>query len=298
MKRIIMLCACICIVGCGKVENESSDKLVSSVQTSEMTDENENTFENIQKKASNGDAEAQYYMGVYYFNNNLEQQNYDLAIDYFQKAAEQQNALAQYAMGYMYFGGYGVEQDWKATEEWMEKSATNENQKCLPAAEFLAMYYANPNFSVRNPDYNLSDQWFNFIKDNFSQYDDIKFDHSYVYYKLGDYTKMCSIIKDLSNEGMPYAQYVLSLMYYYGFSDIEQNSEEEMKLTAKILNEANEGDEIAQHLLDQHFKGIISGDMDTDEKIDIAFSQIYEHSQMQFWANELHFFEVELENDK
>ena len=51
--------------------------------------------------------------------------DYDEAIKWYRKAAEQGNADAQYMLGVMYFDGFGVAQDNKLAYVWSSVSAAN-----------------------------------------------------------------------------------------------------------------------------------------------------------------------------
>lgn len=75
-------------------------------------------------KASNGDAEAQCKLGVYYVhgNGNDIAQDYTNAVKWFRKAAEQGNPKAQFLLGACYFG-YGVAQDYTNEFNWYRKAA-------------------------------------------------------------------------------------------------------------------------------------------------------------------------------
>ncbi len=63
------------------------------------------------KDSENGNSEAQYKLGKYYYNS----KDYDNAIKYFKMAIENENASAsaEIALADCYFFGKGVEQDQK-----------------------------------------------------------------------------------------------------------------------------------------------------------------------------------------
>ena len=75
------------------------------------------------KKAENGDAEAQCYVGsVYYFGTGIPQ-DYREARKWYLLAAEQGNAKAQYNLGLMYSKGEGVPKDYSESYRWYTKAA-------------------------------------------------------------------------------------------------------------------------------------------------------------------------------
>lgn len=82
---------------------------------------------NIKKVPEQGDAEAQYNLGVRYAHGQGVPQNYNEAFKLFKKAAEQGHALAQHGIGAMYINGSGVQQNNTKAFEWYRKAATQGN---------------------------------------------------------------------------------------------------------------------------------------------------------------------------
>lgn len=80
--------------------------------------------EELMQKAQNGDAEAQYELGVAYEDGNLGlTKNRSEAAKWYLKAAEQGHAEAQRDIGGCYNYGNGVSKDKKKAEYWYRKSA-------------------------------------------------------------------------------------------------------------------------------------------------------------------------------
>lgn len=76
------------------------------------------------KAAARGDAEAQYYIGLRYYQGvGGKTQSYAEAVKWFRKSAEQGNARAQLAMGVCYDNGDGVLQSYEEAVKWYRKSA-------------------------------------------------------------------------------------------------------------------------------------------------------------------------------
>jgi Sel1 repeat len=73
--------------------------------------------------AALGDANAQQYVGVLYFNGQGVQQNYVEALKWIQKSADQGNAIAQRTLGSIYLVGQGVKQDDAEAARWYGKAA-------------------------------------------------------------------------------------------------------------------------------------------------------------------------------
>jgi len=89
--------------------------------------------------AEQGDADAQYELGLQYFNGYGVAKNYETATAWFRKAAEQGVAFAQYNLGLMYFYGQGVTQDYREAAAWFRKAGEQEVAK---ARYNLGMMYA------------------------------------------------------------------------------------------------------------------------------------------------------------
>ena len=80
--------------------------------------------------AEQGDAVAQYNLGVLYRDGQGVPQDYKTAVKWTRLAAEQGDADAQYNLGSMYRKGQGVLQDYKTARKWYRLSA--EQDQCPP----------------------------------------------------------------------------------------------------------------------------------------------------------------------
>lgn len=78
-------------------------------------------FNMWKRQAKNGDADAQYRLGVYF---DTERTNYLHAQKWYRVAATKgQHSGAQYKLGQLYMNGRGVENDLPAAMHWFRKSA-------------------------------------------------------------------------------------------------------------------------------------------------------------------------------
>ena len=78
---------------------------------------------NFKELAAQGNAEAQYDLGLMYDDARGVSQDYKLAVYWYAKAAEQGVSLAQSNLGFMYTKGQGVVQDFKQATYWFAKAA-------------------------------------------------------------------------------------------------------------------------------------------------------------------------------
>lgn len=88
-------------------------------------------MEELIKQAEQGDAEAQFKLGLAYYNGDGINRNYRKAYHWFLKSAEQGNSEAQYWVGYMLRKGKKIGTDYKKAMEWFRKSALQDNPSAL-----------------------------------------------------------------------------------------------------------------------------------------------------------------------
>jgi len=81
------------------------------------------TAEMYRKAAVNGDAKAQYNLGLCYYNGNGVNKDMEKAVEWYLKAAEQGHAEAQYALGQCYYYSSGVNKDISKAVGWYRKAA-------------------------------------------------------------------------------------------------------------------------------------------------------------------------------
>lgn len=97
------------------------------------------SFDEVQKKAQGGDAEAQYNLGVMYYNGSGVTKDHKQAAKWYKEAADQGLAKAQVNLGELCRYGLGAPRSYVTAVEWYEKAA---NQGHLPGMYHLGwMYY-------------------------------------------------------------------------------------------------------------------------------------------------------------
>jgi len=101
--------------------NAGSDPNVSKAESSEI--------EKLRQKAEEGDADAQFNLGIMYDNGKGVEQDYKEAVKWFRKVAEQGYADGQFGLGVMYAEGQGVEQDYKEAVKWFREAAEQGDAK-------------------------------------------------------------------------------------------------------------------------------------------------------------------------
>ena len=84
-------------------------------------------IEVLRKAAEQGDAEAQFNLGVCYYTGKGMERDESEAVKWFRKAAEQGYANAQYNLGSCYRTGIGTEPDQREAVKWYRKAAEQGN---------------------------------------------------------------------------------------------------------------------------------------------------------------------------
>ena len=89
--------------------------------------------------ADQGDAQAQFNLGVIYAKGQGVPQDYVEAMKWFRKAADQGDASAQSNLGFMYAKGQGVSEDYVRAHMWFNLSAAHGNKVAVKNRDLLAL---------------------------------------------------------------------------------------------------------------------------------------------------------------
>ena len=92
------------------------------------------------KAAEQGDAAAQFNLGICYDFGEGVEQDMQKAVEWYTKAAEQGNAKAQFNLGGCYKDGEGVEQDKQKAVEWYTKAAEQGYESAKDMVKKLKAY--------------------------------------------------------------------------------------------------------------------------------------------------------------
>ena len=175
----------------------------------------------FRKSAEQGFAKAQYNLGNSYHQGRGVGQSHREAAKWYRKAAEQGFALAQFNLGNMYARGAGVEQNDAEAVKWYRLAA---EQGDKDAPEMLRRLNANTVTKHNNVQTKAEDQ---------KQYADRlssagQNEDMVEAYERGDYDKAFSLAEPLALRGDAQAQNVLGVMYANGHG-VRQNDEEAIK---------------------------------------------------------------------
>ena len=118
-------------------------------------------FDKVSAKAEQGDAKAQFNLGVAYDDGKIVARDYKEAVKWYTKAAEQGFAHAQTNLGHMYTRGEGVAQDYKEAVKWYTKAA--EQRQAIAQANLGVMYGMGQGVAQ---DHKSAHMWFNIAAAN------------------------------------------------------------------------------------------------------------------------------------
>ncbi|MDZ4853763.1 MAG: tetratricopeptide repeat protein [Nitrospirota bacterium] len=90
------------------------------------------------KAAAQGQAKAQFHLGTLYFNGEGATKDYQQALRWFRLAADQGEALAQTKIAIMYDEGQGVSKNFVQAYKWYSLAATNGDKPAPQLRDLLA----------------------------------------------------------------------------------------------------------------------------------------------------------------
>ena len=119
------------------IRSSSAPQRLNQVSPPSMKtrDDHEFTVQLYQDSAENGEADAQYKLGLLYLTGNGALQDFAEAAKWLKRAAEQGYALAQYELGLIYRTGYGLAMDPVKSYMWLNLAAAAGIQQAVAARD-------------------------------------------------------------------------------------------------------------------------------------------------------------------
>lgn len=96
-------------------------------------------FAEVSPLAAQGNADAQFLMGMFYDSGNGVAQDQAQAASWYRRAADQKHLVAQLFLGVLYYSGQGVKQDYAQALHWFQGPAESGNDQ---AQYYLGAMYA------------------------------------------------------------------------------------------------------------------------------------------------------------
>ena len=153
LALIAALCAAV-LLGLTAPAWAGLDEAVAAYQRGDYA----SAFREFRPLAEQGNANAQYNLGIMYDNGQGVSQDYAGAVKWFRKAAKQGVAEAQFELGFMYDKGLGVPQDYAKALQWWRKAAERGYAK---AQSKLGFMYRNGQGVPQ--DYVQAHKWYNLV---------------------------------------------------------------------------------------------------------------------------------------
>ena len=111
-------------------QNQSNEEKNLELATKFYNEQNfTKAFELYEQLAKQGNIDAQFYLGLMYYNGQGVKQDFSYAVYWYEESAIQGHAEAQFNLGVMYDCGLGVKQDYKKARELYEESAKQGNSE-------------------------------------------------------------------------------------------------------------------------------------------------------------------------
>lgn len=122
---ITTICLIVVIAGVGLYFMSDSGKAVDGTAYQKVYDDQ------LVKAANEGDAKAQYYLGLVYENGYGTVSNVSAAVEWYRRAAEQGLDSAQINLGICYLKGTGITKDEREGEHWLTMAAEKGNTDAM-----------------------------------------------------------------------------------------------------------------------------------------------------------------------
>lgn len=184
--------------------------------------QNQPTFEQAWQAAQNGDANAYYWLGCFYYQGEGTKQNYTEALKYFQKAANNGDAYSYAWIAKIYYYGNGCAQNYEEAFKWFLKAA---NAGQIVVYGWLgSVYYEGKGC---NKNYVEAIKWFKKAAENGDTRAYVGLGASYM--QLKQYSEALPWLKKAIDNNESLAFFWLGI--YYSF--VQQNYQESYKWMKK-----------------------------------------------------------------
>lgn len=184
--------------------------------------QNQPTFEQAWQAAQNGDVNAYYWLGCFYYQGEGTKQNYTEALKYFQKAANNGDAYSYAWIAKIYYYGNGCAQNYEEAFKWFLKAA-NAGQTVV-YGWLGSVYYEGKGC---NKNYGEAIKWFKKAAENGDTRAYVGLGASYM--QLKQYSEALPWLKKAVDNNESLAFFWLGI--YYSF--VQQNYQESYKWMKK-----------------------------------------------------------------
>jgi TPR repeat protein len=110
---------------------EKKNETIQKTETASEDVPDAETINEWRQAAEQGDADAQYNLGIFYSQDDSVDKDMTEAVKWFRKAAEQGVVEAQYNLGICYFEGEGIDKDMIEAVKWFRKAAEQGDEDAI-----------------------------------------------------------------------------------------------------------------------------------------------------------------------
>jgi len=187
------------------------------------------------KAAEQGNAGAQYNLGVCYTVGQGVEKDYPEAVKWYRKAAEQGNPQAQYNLGACYTEGQGVEKDYTEAVKWWRKAAEQEDAQAQ--CNLAVCYYLGQGMAK---DCAEAVKWFRKAAEQGNPFGQMSLAFCYEEGNgvAKDYAEAAVWYRKAAEQGNPQAQYSLGVCYAEG-EGVERDYSQAVKWYRKAAEQGN-----------------------------------------------------------
>jgi TPR repeat protein len=151
----VLVAAMLAVAGCSdksKVDAASYQQGIDAYAKGDMAA----ALEKLKPHAEQGNAEAQFRLGLIYREGKGVAQDDKQATDWLNKAAEQGHVEAQENLGLSYAKGLGVEPDWVQADKWFGIAAASGKESAIKNQQVVEVHMQPENIAEANK---LAQEW-------------------------------------------------------------------------------------------------------------------------------------------
>lgn len=151
----VLLAATFAILGCGDQSQKNSANHKAGMDAYAQGNFSA-ALEILQPFAEQGNAQAQFVLGMMHREGQAVQQDHKAAVTWLSKAAEQGNMEAQENLGLSYAKGLGVERDWVQADKWFSIAAGLGKETAMNNKKVVEVHMQPENIAQANA---LAQEW-------------------------------------------------------------------------------------------------------------------------------------------
>ena len=221
------------------------------------------------KAAAQGNADAQYHLGVCYTEGQGVEKDYAEAVKWYRKAAEQGSPSAQYNLGVCYTEGQGAEKDYTEAVKWWRKAAEQEDAQAQ--CNLAVCYYLGQGMTK---DCAEAVKWFRKAAEQGNAFGQMSLAFCYEEGNgvAKDPAEAATWCRKAAEQGSPMAQYNLGVCYAEG-QGLDKDFAQAVKWYRRAADQGNAYAQISLALCYEDGVGVAKDDIEAYKWFNLAASQ-------------------------